>query len=147
MPDESANDVVLRAIGKGTVLHWKDYEFETGEKKNSFFLVLSDCQYGCYLAIRATTKTEFYEKPSTLTREFLLIPEKTEIPFPQKSVVDFAHIRSLPLTKIREGWGSEIQRISPVSDGLVAQIDQLVQRSKIVQKAWIKWIIKSSRQI
>jgi hypothetical protein len=147
MSDEIVDDSVAKAIGKGTVLHWENYEFETGEKKDSLFLVLSDCEFGCFLAIRATTKTEFYEKPSTLTREFLLIPEKTEVPLPKKFVIDFAHIRSLYLVKIRKGWGKEIRRVVPVSDDLVTQIDQLVQHSKIVQKAWIKWIIKSSKQI
>jgi hypothetical protein len=135
----------VKLIGKGVALFWKQYEFETGEKKDSRFLILSDCQYGCFLAIRATTKTEYYEQPSKLVREFVIVPERTEISFPKKSAIDFSKIRFLDVRTIKAVWKQRVTTIEPVSDNLLDEIDSIISGSKIVRKDWKAWILKSMR--
>lgn len=146
MSDETADDAVIKTIGKGTVIFWKNFEFENGEKKDSLFLVLTDGQRGCLLAIRASTKTEFYEKPSAVAREFIIVPKKSEAAFPAKSVIDFARIKILYWQKMKLIWDKDARKIHPASDGLIDQIDKLVSNSKIVRRDWIKWITNSPRQ-
>lgn len=133
-------------IGKGTVIFWENYEFENGEKKNSLFLILSDCRFGCFLAIRPTTKTEFYEKPtSSVAREFLIIPSKYEKSIPEKSAIDFTKIRFLYAQKIESEWDKSIKKVGSVSSDLLGQIEQIIAQSKIVRRDWIKWILESPR--
>ena len=144
--DDGAADL-RNKIGKGTTIFWKAYEFENGERKDSRFLILTDCQYGCFLAVRPTTKTEFYEKPtSSIVREFIVIPKRTERAFPAKSAIDFARIRILNWVVMEPIWGKDIKELSPATDGLLDQIDKLVSGSKIVAKASIKWIKESPRR-
>ena len=151
MPAEIPDNTEFQSVGKGTVILWEDYEFiNSGEKKNSRFLILSDChpQYRYFLGIRATTKTEFYERPtSTIEREFLIIREKEEVSFTKKVAIDFANIKMLDLEKIRKGWGVTILKLKPASDNLIKKIDESVSKSKIIRKDWINWIIKSPNGI
>lgn len=139
MPSEA---IISSRISKGTVLFWRGYEFfETGETKDSLFLILSSCVNNSYLAIRATTQTEFYEKQnSSLTREFILIKPKQERAFSQKTVFDFARIKTLHFEHIKERWNDGVEKTSPVSGELLSEIDKRLNHSKIVRKDWIEWI-------
>ena len=132
-------------ISKGTVLHWESYEFlESGEKKDSLFLVLTDCQDGGYLAIRATTKTEFYEKPtSSINREFMLLKSKEEKAFARKTVFDFAKIRVLHLEQIKKGWNQSVSKTHPISEEFLFELDKKLNSSKVVAKNSLDWIRKS----
>ena len=147
MPDGTIDNSIVGTIGKGTVLHWKNYEFETGEKKDSFFVVLSNHQYGSFLAIRPTTQTEYYERSPRMTREFVLIEKNTEVALPKKCVLDFAHIRSLNWVQMRDAWGGELTQMACSSSDLIDRIDKLMQGSKLVQRGWIGWITASPRMM
>lgn len=143
------DDSVAQAIGKGVVLLWNNFEFfESGEKKDSRFLIVSCChpQYKSFLAIRATTKTEFFERPSKIAREFLIIPAKSEISLPEKSVIDLNKIRTLNWSDMKPIWNSRIKKVGLISDEFLNQADKLVNVSKMVRKDWRKWILESPRQ-
>lgn len=143
------DDSTIQEIGKGIVLLWNNFEFfESGEKKDSRFLILSSChpQYKSFLAVRATTKTGFFNRPSKMTREFLIVPDKSEIPLPKKSVIYFNNMRTLVWSDMKPIWDNEVKKMGFVSDGLLDQVDKLVNVSKTVRKDWRKWILESPRQ-
>jgi len=149
MIDAATNEPTAQKISKGAVILWEKFEFfASGEQKDSRFLILSDChpQYKSFLAIRATTKTGFYEKPSGMIREFIIIPGKREKPLPEKSVIDLARIVTLDWTVIGPILGDKIKEIGSVSDELIKDIDRLVASSKTIRRDWKKWILNSPKQ-
>lgn len=138
----------IQNIGKGTVILWEKFEFfTTGEKKDSRFLILSKChsEYKTFLAIRATTKTEFYEKPSNILKEFIIIPPKTEKPLPAKSIIDLGRITTLSWSAMNPFWGAGISKIGFVSNELIIHLDKLVNNSKTIRRDWKQWILTSTK--
>ncbi|OGM91186.1 hypothetical protein A2755_02150 [Candidatus Wolfebacteria bacterium RIFCSPHIGHO2_01_FULL_48_22] len=142
---ESAGTNTLGHLTKGNVIFWSGFEFyETGEKKDSLFLILTDVQNNCVLAIRATTKTEYFEKPSKIVKEFLLIQKGEEVVLPRKCVIDLNRIRELSVKKLKESWGKEIKKAGSVSDKTIHAIDKLVNSSKTIRRDWMRWILNSA---
>lgn len=140
------NNSIVQGIGKGTVILWEKFEFfTTGEKKDSRFLILSDChsQYKTFLAIRATTKREFYEKPGGLTREFLTILPQKEKPLPEESIIDLKRMEPLSWVNMAPIWDKGIKNIGFVSKELIEKLDKLVNSSKTVRRDWKTWILNS----
>lgn len=134
-------------VGKGSVILWEDYEFlETGERKNSHFLVLTDCRYESFLAIRATTQLEYYENGgSRMTRSFLIIELGKEKVFTRKVAIDFTRIKILPLEKMSSIWGSGLKRLGKISNGLLDDVDRIVNESRVIERNYKTWIRESSR--
>ncbi len=134
-------------VGKGSVILWEDYEFlETGERKNSHFLVLTDCKYGSFLAIRATTQLEYYENGgSRMTRNFLIIELGREKVFTRKVAIDFTRIKILPLEKMNSIWGSGLKGLGKISNGLLDDVDRIVSESRVIERNYKTWIRESPR--
>jgi len=148
MPETADEHTELQKISKGAVLLWKNFEFfETGEKKDSFFLVLSDYhpQYKSFLAIRATTKTELYEKSDSIKKEFIIVEAHSERPLPEKSAIDLLRTRSLDWRDMRPFWNNQngIKLVGTISQGLIDTIDKLVNDSRTLRRDWKTWILKS----
>ena len=144
-----ATDDEIECLAKGSVIIWKNFEFfETGEKKDSRFLILSDCHslYHYFLGVRATTKIEFYKKTqSTIERTFIIIPTNKESSFTKKVVIDFNNIRTLYREEIKKGWGKEISKIKPISGEMIKLIEDKVSSSKTIRKDWKLLILKSPK--
>ncbi|MDP1688836.1 MAG: hypothetical protein Q8L47_01755 [bacterium] len=142
------DDLALQEINKGVVILWKDFEFFiTGERKDSRFLILSNChpQFKSFLAIRATTKTESYEKSINIVREFIIIPPNSEKPLPAKSAIDLGRIEMLDWAKIKPHWGSEVKIIGSISEELINRFDKLVNTSRTIRRDWKAWVLNSKR--
>lgn len=140
-------DAIETVVGKGSVILWEDFEFyETGEKKNSHFLVLSDCRNRSFIAIRATATTSFYERgDGTMTKSFLMIPRGVERVFTKKVAIDFTKIKVLHLEKMESIWGNGIRKLGSVSAAFINEIDKFVTSSKVIERNWKHWILDSQR--
>lgn len=145
LPERLTEDFIKRRLLKGDVLFWENYKFKNGSKKTSRFIILTDCKDDSFLAIRATDNIEFYEKPSSLHREFIKLSANEESLFTKPTVLDLNKIFVLNTREMKRLFGEQIKRPNRISDDTLDKLEELVTNSKILRKDWISWILNSKK--
>lgn len=145
LPERLTEDFIKRRLLKGDVLFWENYKFKNGSKKTSRFVILTDCKNDSFLAIRATGNIEFYEKPSSLHREFIKLSANEESLFTKLTVLDLNKIFVLNIREMKRLFGEQIKRPNRISDDTLNKLEELVANSKILRKDWIGWILNSKK--
>ena len=135
LSEEINEQYLTNNLSKGDVLIWEGYIFEDGNCKDSRFLVLSECEDGNFLAVRATTKTNFYEKLKvSLYREFIVIPKDQESSLPEKTIIDFNLVKCFTIDEIKKLFGENIRKKERISEKLICEINNRVRFSKTIEK-------------
>ena len=145
LPEEITYDFIKNHLSKGDVLFWEGYKFRNGSEKTSRFIILTECKGDSFLAIRATSRVDLYEKPTSLCREFIELLAHEDPLFSRPTIIDLNRIFVLKTEEMKRLFGAQIKRPSRISDNLLDKLEALVVNSKILRRDWINWILNSKR--
>lgn len=145
LPERLTEDFIKKHLLKGDVLFWENYQFKDGSRKTSRFIILTDCKNNSFLAIRTTSRTELYEKPIGLHREFIKLLVNEDHLFTESTILDLNRIFVLKVDEMKQLFGEQIKRPSCISNDVLNKLEALIVNSKILRKDWISWISNSKR--
>jgi len=144
-PEKITEDLIRNHLSKGDVLFWENYKFKNGSRKASRFIILTDCKNDSFLAIRGTTHTDFYEKVSSIYREFIKISASEDPSFPKPTIFDLNSIYILSVGKMKKIFGEQIKHPNKASDKVLNKLEEMIRNSKTLRKDWINWILNSKK--
>lgn len=136
----------LISLRKGDVLLWADFPLKT-KRKNSIFVVLTEYnEPNEFFVVRASSSLwalSFYRKGS---KEIIWIDQGKEKALPKTTILDFTRAtRTLNMQDMVQLCGQGLNRIGRLSEGLIDEIDKLVEKSNLIERKWKKQILRSRR--
>lgn len=144
-PEKITENLIKNRLSKGDVLFWENYQFKNGVKKDSRFIILTECKNDMFLAIRATSSTDFYERSSSIYREFIKLSTNEESLFPKPTILDLNSIYILTVKQMTNLFGEQVKHPNKISDITLDKLEILIKNSKTLRTDWIKWILDSRK--
>lgn len=143
--EKLAKDYLVN-LRKGDVLLWEGFQLKA-KRKNSIFVVLTEYnEPNGFFVVRASSSLwalSFYRNGS---KEIIWIDQGKEKVLPETTVLDFTRATwILNMQDMVQLCGQGLNRIGRLSEKLIDEIDELVEKTNLIERKWKKQILGARR--
>jgi len=133
-------------LRKGDVLLWECFDLEKKRKDSRFIILTEQNELGRFFAIRASSSELAIRLYYQRKEEKIWIDQNKEKTLPKTTTLDFARATCvLDEQNMIKLCGQGLKRIGRLSDDLINKIDELVRKTKVIERKWKEKILNSRR--
>lgn len=136
LPEKLSKSNLRKSFKKGDVIFWENFDGKE-EVKDSFFVLLTDCNNDMFIVVRATSKVEFYSGPDRkrLKHDWLKIKKGSCPLFSKETALDFTWMDYFSVEDMYRLVGSGIRKKGTLSEHIMQKVEETVKNAKTVSKA------------
>jgi len=146
IPRELAEAHLRTSCKKGDVLYWEFFEGHE-QDKNSYFVLLTSCINGRFLAVRGTKRVELYttQNAKRVSHDTLLIKSGETAIFPKDTILDFTWMRWLTLSELAKLLGAGVSQKGTLPANIIGRIDTVVEGAITISSRYKALILKDEQ--
>jgi len=146
IPEEMASQHLRESFSKGDVLFWRGFP-GLERKRNSYFVLLTNCINDQFIVARATRQIEHYSGATAkrLEHDIIFIKKNETTIFPEDTIIDLTWIEKFTIENLSKLLGSDISRKGTLPTDVIQRINDAVRMAVTISERDRKLILKTSK--